>query len=303
MKDQAYKLRALVNKKKNNELEDFVNDDANLNETSESGTNDARVITITSGKGGVGKTNFTSNLAIALSRKGFKVVVVDADLSLGNVDVVMGVVARSNVSSVLDRDNSISDVVISGPEGVDIVSGGSGITDLIDLSNNDLDHIVNSFKDLNDSYDYILIDTGAGISHSVTAFVQAAHEVIIVLNAEPTSLTDSYALIKNIDRNNKKIRLVINRVDSEEEGVEVFQKINSVSTKFLGYEVEKLGIIYEDKLVRKAIKQQVPVIIKYPESIASSSIEIIASNLVFNMEKVHKVSSFKRFMLNLLSSR
>ena len=160
-------LRALVNKKNNNELdfdeeskniEDFKNNsffgDEEVSQQKKNKIRDARVITVTSGKGGVGKTNFTSNLAIALRRQGHRVVIVDADLSLGNVDVVMGVVSRANVSSVLTTGSSILDVIMSGPEGVDIVSGGSGITDLIDLDQNDLENIVESFKALNKIYDY-----------------------------------------------------------------------------------------------------------------------------------------------------
>ncbi|MCT4564078.1 MAG: MinD/ParA family protein [Maledivibacter sp.] len=293
MNDQATNLRELISsfRQNNNKI-------IKMNQKPETG---ARVLAVTSGKGGVGKTNFTINLGIALSKKNKKVTIIDADLGLGNVDVVLGMVPRFTLANVMRGEASILDIINKGPNGINIISGGSGINDLIDLSREEIDNLISNFYLLNEISDYILIDTGAGINSSVVSFIEASDEVVIVITPEPTSITDAYALIKNIRRSNKSVKLMVNRIESSKEGYEVYNKINSATKRFLDFEVENLGFIYEDSAVRKSVREQKPFILKFPNSVASKGIDLIAYNLINKKNEVKNVNSFKRFVNNLFN--
>ncbi|WP_432400531.1 MinD/ParA family protein [Wukongibacter sp. M2B1] len=293
MKDQAHNLRELIGSFKENK-----NKVMNMSTKSE---NSARVLAITSGKGGVGKTNFTINLGIALSKSNKRVSIIDADLGLGNIDVVLGMIPKFTLANVIRKELSILDAIIKGPNGINIISGGSGIVDLIDLSKDKIENLISNFYLLNQFSDYILIDTGAGINNSVISFIEASDEVILVVTPEPTSITDAYALIKNIRRDKKSVKLVLNRIESSKEGHEVFEKINSATKRFLNFQIEKLGFIYEDSAVRKSVKEQKPFLLKFPNSIASKGIESIAYNLMNNQSELKDFSSFKRFVNNLFN--
>ena len=282
--DQAQKLRDIV---KTSELTD---------------ANDARIITVSSGKGGVGKTNFTVNMGLALGKLGKRVTIIDADLGLANVDVLLGIVPKYNLSHVIKGEMTVEEVIVNGPYGISIISGGSGIMDLIDLEQNQLEKLIESLKYCNDISDYILIDTGAGLSKSVLSFVDAASDVIVVITPDPTSITDAYALIKNIIKDeDKKIKLVINRVESNEEGDEVFNKLEQAVSKFLNKSLENLGYIFEDNNLKKAVRKQMPVIEAYPRAIASKGIENIAYNLENNSKYAKTQNSFRGFLNKLIS--
>ncbi len=293
MKDQAYHLRELIGSFKENK-----NKVMNMNRVPEIS---ARVLAITSGKGGVGKTNFTINLGIALSNANKRVTIIDADLGLGNVDVILGLIPRFTLANVIRNELSILDVMIKGPKGMNIISGGSGIMDLVNLSKKEIDNLISNFYLLNQCSDYILIDTGAGINNSVVSFIEAADEVVLLVTPEPTSITDAYALIKNIKRDKKSVKIVLNRIESTKEGHEVFDKINFATKKFLKFEVEKLGFIYEDPSVKKSVKEQEPLILKFPNSLASKGIDTVAYNLLNNQNELKDFSSFKRFVNNLFN--
>ncbi len=241
---------------------------------------ETRIIAVSSGKGGVGKTNFTINIAIALRALGKRVTIIDADLGLANVDVLIGSISRHNFLDVLKGDIEPKDLLAEGPDGVNIVSGGSGIADLVNMDELELERLILALSYYNSISDYILIDTGAGISKSVMSFVAAASEVIVILNPDPTSITDAYALIKNIPAaSEKSIKLVINRVESAAEGKEAFDKISQTVERFRGLKLENLGYIFEDHNLVRAVKQQTPVIKAYPRSLSSKAIETIARNL------------------------
>ncbi len=192
---------------------------------------DARIITVSSGKGGVGKTNFTVNLAIALSRLGKNVSIIDADLGLANIDVVLGLVPKFTLSHVIRNEKEIKDIILDGPHGIRVISGGSGVMDLVNLDTEEISRLIESLEFLNDDSDYILIDTGAGLSRSVISFIEAASDVVMVITPDPTSITDAYAVIKNIANEDKNIKVVVNRVDSNKEGQNVFHKLNSAAKK------------------------------------------------------------------------
>lgn len=241
---------------------------------------EARIIAVTSGKGGVGKTNFTINIALALRALGKRVTIIDADLGLANVDVLLGVLSKYSFLDVLNGTVEAKDLVIDGPDGIHIVSGGSGLTDLVNMDDLGLERLIYALSYFNSISDYILIDTGAGISKSVLSFVSAASEIIVILNPDPTSITDAYALIKNIpDVEEKRVKLVINRVESAAEGKEAYTKIANTVEKFLDIRVDNLGFIFEDYNLGKAVKQQVPVIKAYPRALSSKAIESIAREL------------------------
>lgn len=263
---------------------------------------DARIITVSSGKGGVGKTNFTVNLGIALAKLGKKVSIIDADLGLANVDVMFGIVTKYNLSNVIKGEITVQDSIVKGPYDINIISGGSGIMDLIDLESNQLEKLIHSLSYFNTISDYILIDTGAGLSKSVLSFVDAASDIVVVITPDPTSITDAYALIKNIVKDDqKRIKLIINRVDSNEEGDEVFNKLEQAVTKFLNREIENLGYIFEDVNLKRAVRKQIPLMEAYPRAIASKGIENIAYNLENNNRYAKTNHSFKSFLSKLMN--
>lgn len=284
--DQAQKLREIINMKSKGIKETIE----------EAGSKDARIIAISSGKGGVGKTNFTVNLALALTRLDKKVAIVDADLGLANIDVVLGLVPKFTLSAVLRDEKSIEEIILEGPEGIQIVSGGSGVMDLVDLNDEEIQKLIESFEYLNQTADYILIDTGAGLNKSVLAFIKAASDLIMVVTPDPTSITDAYAVIKNIGEQDNQVKVVINRIESNDEGNEVFNKINLASKKFLKMDLENIGYLYEDSNVRKAVRNQKPFLLAYPNSLASKGIEIIAYNLINNGAYTSSTSGFKQFI-------
>lgn len=281
--DQAQKLRDIVGE-------------------SVSDMGDARIITVSSGKGGVGKTNFTVNLGIALAKLGKKVTIIDADLGLANVDVMFGIVTKYNLSNVIKGEVSVQDSIVKGPYDINIISGGSGIMDLIDLDINQLEKLIHTLSYFNTISDYILIDTGAGLSKSVLSFVDAASDIVLVITPDPTSITDAYALIKNIVKDDqKKIKLIINRIESNEEGDEVFNKLEQAVKKFLNRELENLGYIFEDNNLKRAVRKQIPLMEAYPRAIASKGIENIAYNLENNNRYAKTNHSFKTFLSKLMN--
>jgi len=275
MKDQAYKLREMINNLKMMQLEQQT-------ETENYENKNSRVITVTSGKGGVGKTNFSVNLAIALRELGYKVIVIDADLGLANVDVVLGLIPRYTLVDALNSEKNILEIICEGPSGIKFISGGSGIEDLIKLSGEKLDKFINNISQLDRYFDIIIFDTGAGLSDSIVRFVMAADEVIVVTTPEPTSITDAYALIKTIAKRGKKdkIKIVVNKAESVKEGDEVLSKIMLATEKFLDIKPEPLGVLLYDELVVKAVKMQQPFYLSFPNSQASRMMKQITRKLV-----------------------
>ena len=243
----------------------------------------ARVITVTSGKGGVGKTNFTVALAVSFARMGKKVLIIDADLGLSNVDVVLGCTSPGNLLQVMQYGSSMEDVVSDGPLGIKFISGGSGIYDLANLSDAQIQSFLNQVGQYDNWADMILIDTGAGLNRMVLKFVMAADEVIVITTPEPTAVADAYAVIKTYAAHAgiSPVRLVVNRVREVAEGEGVVNKLAKVSQRFLGLPLSHLGFIFEDRMVQKAVSSQVPLMIAYPESVAARCIDRIAHALVF----------------------
>lgn len=261
----------------------------------------ARVITVTSGKGGVGKTNLTVNLALALADLGQKVLIIDADLGLANVEFVLGMSPKYNLLNLLDDGYHINDVVMDGPRGVKFMSGGSGIYQLANLSDAQIQKIINQVVLFDRWANVILIDTGAGLHRNVLNFVMAADEVIIITTPEPTAIADAYAVMKAYAAHYgcAPLRLVVNRVLEMDEGQMVVDKLGKVSQRFLGVGITSLGFVYEDPNVTKAVKNQVPVMVAHPETISARCIEHIAQRLLYGKE-VNQPSGIKGFFSKFL---
>lgn len=231
-----------------------------------------RVITVTSGKGGVGKSNVSVNLAIQLARMKKRVVILDADFGLANIEVMLGIRPKYNLSDVMYHNKSIADIICSGPENIGFISGGSGLREMTNLNRDQIIGLVGYMSELDRQVDVIIIDTGAGIADSVIELVAYSEEVLLVATPEPTSITDAYALLKTLCRHTDfssdrtQIRMIGNRIQSYEEGKELFDKLNTVTERFLGMQMEYLGAVPYDENIPKAVMRQEPVSMGYPNS-------------------------------------
>ncbi len=244
---------------------------------------EARIVAVTSGKGGVGKTNLTVNLAIALAREGQRVIIIDADLGMANVDVVLGTVSKYHLMHLLQPDISLEDVLIHGPYGVNYISGGSAIERAVELSAAERQQLMDKLTVCGEMADIILVDTGAGLGQSVLDFILAADEVLLVTTPEPTALTDAYAVMKaySLHADNKNLRIIVNRVYDEAESRDVLRKLQRTAERFLRMPLEALGSVYEDRNVMNAVKRQSPLLAAYPHTLASRCVEAIAKNLLY----------------------
>ncbi len=250
----------------------------------------ARVVAVTSGKGGVGKTSFAVNMALALGKKGLRVIILDADFGLSNVDVMMGVTPTYDLSHVISNKLDIRDALCDGPYGVRFVSGGSGMHELINLSQHQLGALMENLLQLEDLADVILLDTGAGITRHVMQIISSAREIVVVTTPEPTSIMDSYALIKTIatdSEDHPRIRLVINRADNEAEAEDTLKKVAGVVRLYLKVELEALGYVLSDPAVARAVRLQRPFVISAPQCAAARNIESIAWKFM-GIEPAHK---------------
>ncbi|NOY64935.1 MAG: MinD/ParA family protein [Nitrospirae bacterium] len=263
-----------------------------------------RTITVTSGKGGVGKTNIVANLAISLQRQGRKVMIFDADLGLCNMDVLLGLSPRYNIQHVINGDKRLKDIVVKGPAGVLIVPASSGIEELTNLNEIQKLRLLEEFESLPGRIDYILIDTGAGISTNVTFFCLGAQEIIVVVTSEPTSLTDSYALIKILytKYQEKNFKILINNVSGESEAKEVFRRLQLVTERFLNLSIDYLGFIPHDLSIQRAVKIQNPVLLRYPDSPSSRAFVDLAKRIDHTNDKKTVKGGLQFFFGNLLGA-
>ncbi|MFW2404049.1 MAG: MinD/ParA family protein [Gammaproteobacteria bacterium] len=237
-----------------------------------------KVITVTGGKGGVGKTNICANLGVAMSMLGRRVMILDADLGLANVDVLFGLQPRLNLADVVRGDHSLEEIILDGPAGVRVVPGASGLSEMIDLTPAHHAGIVNAFSNVSEDLDVLLVDTAAGISDSVLRFAEAAHEVVVVVCDEPTSITDAYASIKllSTERNVNTFRILTNMTRRGGDGTKLFQKLSRVTDRFLHVTMEHAGSVPFDERVWRAVQQQTPFLTAFPASTASAAIKKLA---------------------------
>ncbi|MCB1176683.1 MAG: MinD/ParA family protein [Leptospiraceae bacterium] len=241
----------------------------------------AIIFAIASGKGGVGKTTFAVNFAINLAREGKRVLVLDGDLGLANINVVLGIIPKFTLYHVIRGTKTLRDIILQTPEGIDIIPGANGYSQLADLDPMARDLLIRNFSEL-ENYDYIIIDTGAGINTNVISLILAADEAIVVTTPEPTSITDSYGLIKSITQRNRgfKLNVVINKARDDIEGRKVARRVIEISYKFLSIRPKELGIIYKDEEVEKSILSQKPFMVNAPRSRASDCLNKITKNIL-----------------------
>jgi flagellar biosynthesis protein FlhG len=241
-----------------------------------------RTVVISSGKGGVGKSTLALNLSLSLCSEGQRVILLDADLGLANIDVMLGLSPEYHIQHLVQGRKSLKDIIITGPLGLKIIPGGSGINELANLSDAELNRILIEVGKVDGDYDYMVIDTGAGISKNVISFMLAADEVIVITTPEPTSLTDAYGCVKTIAKQSYAggVSVVINQVSDNNEGLMVAEKFRLVCKQFLNVDIKLLGSIPSDSLVGEVVRQQKALMQAYPRSTAARHIQNIARRLV-----------------------
>ena len=242
----------------------------------------ARVITVASGKGGVGKTNIVVNLGIVLARRGQVTTIVDADLGLANVDVVLGQYFDYDLEHVLKGEKHLDEIIGMGPYGLRIIPSASGVPEMADMEKEPRDRLIAELATLEHSTDILLIDTGAGISRNVLAFANLADEVIIVVTPEPTSLADAYGLVKLLVQTKvaTKISLIVNRALNYHDGKVTGERFLTIAERFLHHKIKFLGSIPDDPIVSQAVRRQHPFVLSHPDSYASRQLEVIAQSII-----------------------
>ncbi len=287
-------IEAIIAEAKN-EIKPYVFKRLEARTPRKAGKKIAHTITVTSGKGGVGKTSLVANLAICLAQAGQKVIILDADLGLANIDVVFGIRPKYNLMDVINGDMDIDNIMVSGPYGIQIIAGGSGVIELADLDNEKSEKLFKQLRFLEDKTDFLLIDTGAGINKNVISFCQAADQVIVITTTEPTSLVDAFGIIKvlSIKRPDSYVTALVNKVDEIEEGEQIFNRLSKVAKEYLNnFEVHYLGCLKQDRNMHIAVRQQTPLLMFSPMSPAAVEIRKIVSNSFYELpEQLKNIES------------
>lgn len=246
-----------------------------------------RVIAVTGGKGGVGKTNVVANLAYVMTRIGKRVLVLDADLGLGNLDVLLGITPKYHIGHLLSGERSLDEVIVRGPNGMMILPASSGVQELTALSEGQKLSFISELDNLKESVDVLLIDTGAGISSNVLYFNTAAQEIIVVVNPEPTSITDAYALMKVLFQRHdeRRFNLLVNSVKGPKEGIDVYNNLCTVADRYLDISINYLGSVPFDENLQKAVREQRAITDLFPHSKASQEFYNIAKTILDSQPK------------------
>lgn len=247
-----------------------------------------RIISVTSGKGGVGKTNISANLGISLAQFGYRVLVFDADLGLANLDVVLGTSAEYSLHHALDGNLCLAEVIANGPGGIRFVSGGSGLSKLINVSKKRLQNFLMELTQLEESTDVLIFDTGAGVDQRVLTFLRAADEVVLVVTPDPASVTDAYATMKVLLRNQKdaNIQILMNQVESERQGEAIYRKLNEIASHFLDANLTYLGSVRQDAEIVQWVRLRQPFVLADPKLRASRDVLDVAK-VIGNRTKLY----------------
>lgn len=262
----------------------------------------SKLVTVTSGKGGVGKSNFSLNFGLGLIERGHRTVLFDVDLGMANLDVLMGITPKKHLFHLLEPDTTVWDILEKGPGNLEFIAGGSGFTQIMQLEDEKLDRLFSQLDPLQGYADTIIFDTGAGLSNESIRFMLASDEVILVTTPEPPAITDAYAVIKMLHSRNPDItiRLVINRVTSQREGIQTTDKLAMVAKRFLNMNIQSLGYVTDDTHVSKAVKQQRPFLLTYPDSQASKCIRKLVGHYLQNSSTTpEQTSGLKGFIAKL----
>lgn len=281
MSDQAEKLRALVQQQSEKLAPTDPPSEAIRPRFK------TRTIVVTSGKGGVGKTNLTVNLALAFAKRGKKTLLFDADLGMANLDVLLGISPKHTLVDVIHERKRLDEVIFPISENLELIPGGSGISELANLPATKLENLLFRLTEIEGRSEILLIDTGAGISRQVLDFVLAAHEVIVVTTPEPTAITDAYGMIKALNAQNPgaTVHLLVNQADSEQEARSVASKLTMIVERFLEIKLHFLGFVEKDVNVGRAVLQQRPFSSLYPYAVATRRVNILAGTLLVQMEE------------------
>ncbi len=269
----------------------------------------ARVLTVTSGKGGVGKSNTAINLAIWFRRLGKKVIILDADFGLANIEIMFGAVPKHNLCDLIYQGKNIKDIITWGPMEIGFISGGSGIAGMSNLSRDYLAYIIQNLTELDSMADIIIVDTGAGIADAVLEFLVASGEILLMTTPEPTSITDSYSLLKALYRHPRyradmtKVKMIANRVDSEAEGGLLYEKLNAVVARYLKIPMSYLGSVPQDAQLAKAVMQQVPVSLQNQTAKSSAAYEKMARRLLDMEEEKNHRRGMAEFLAHIVGRR
>ena len=295
--DQAEKLRELVKERK---MEKPPPQEEGEDALTPGKRTASKVIAVASGKGGVGKSNFTVNLAIELSKMGNRVMIMDADLGLANIDILLGINPKYNLSHVINGEKDLKDIITETEFGIKIIASGSGVKELVNLSNQQRDSFIRNLSELEDMVDIMLVDTGAGISKNTLSFIYASDYSIVVTTPEPTALMDAYGLIKvtSMSKNKIPLKLIVNMANTKEEAKEIASRVILLSRRFLNIFVESYGFIYRDKSVLSSVMAQKPFSVLYPSSKASECIKQIAGRISDRYSKdIHKGAAHEKNLL------
>ncbi|MDR1788348.1 MAG: MinD/ParA family protein [Treponema sp.] len=290
MEDQAEKLRILMRQGNSKERDETGKPLVELGKDSltlgagpaPARTRRTRIITVTSGKGGVGKTNVSVNMALAYARMGKKVIVMDADLGLANVNVMLNMIPKYNLYHVIRKQKTMREIMVDTEYGISIVAGASGFSKIANLSDDERQNFIDELDTLSNA-DIIIIDTSAGISSNVLDFIAAADDAVIITTPEPTAITDAYGIIKviaaEIDNLNMGLKLVVNRVKSAGDAKKVADRMTSIAGQFLNLKVDYLGFIFDDAMVAQSVLRQKPFMVTAPRCKASTCVQHIVSRL------------------------
>ena len=299
MVDQAVKLRSMSNRER---VYALSNDSEKNTDTvtSASSKHVTRTIAITSGKGGVGKSTLCVNLGISLSKMGYKVLLLDGDLGLANLNVLMGIIPDHSIYDVVRRKKRLRDIIISTNYGLDIIAGANGISQLADIGQEERELFLGQLEDL-EGYDFLFIDTGAGIGTNVVTLALASNEILLVTTPEPTAITDAYAMIKSIVIHDPKkcIHLLINRAPSAMEAKRVAERLRSISSRFLNTSIESLGFVFEEEAVPKSVRNQRPLVVTYPGSKSAVCVTHIGAQLL-NQKNRFRTGGLRHFFQSLM---
>jgi flagellar biosynthesis protein FlhG len=241
-----------------------------------------RVLAVTGGKGGVGKTNVAVNLGVALAQNGSKVLILDADLGLANIDIMLGLHPTANLHHVISGERTLEEIMVEGPEGIKIIPAASGIKDMAELSAESHAGLIQAFSELTQEVDTLIVDTAAGISDSVTSFTRAAQEVVVVVCDEPASITDAYAIIKLLSREHGifRFRVLANMANGAQHGREIYNKILKVTDRFLDVALDYMGYVPQDEFLQKSVKKQRAVVQAFPRSKSAQAFMTLADKAV-----------------------
>jgi len=297
--DQADTLRQMAHNAKRNQQSET---------NSKGGLSDhqgIRVISVTSGKGGVGKSNVVSNLAIALSAQGKKVLLIDADLGLGNLDVLLGLSPTYNLNHVMSGEKTVLEILIDGPAGIKIIPAGTGVQELTSLGQHEKLKLLDELDMLEEQFDILIIDTEAGISENVTYFTVAAQEIFVVVTPEPTSITDAYALIKLLATRYSEhhFKVLVNMAKDSEDALEVFRKLANVAGRFLNISLDYLGCVVKDEKVVEAVKRQKALMELFPDSEAAACFTTLARRVIDNKRQSGLKGNIQFFFRRMMDSQ